>query len=283
MKHRRVLSLLLLLAAPASYGATVKADPDSPIAQTMRSLEVQSNGQGSDLLSDSPATRQLLDELSAQEESFVLASIKNTNDTSEIHPGFARFSYINFTRLTFTIERIGREDFIASTDSDVLLISHRKIIWSARREAAKSAARLPFLKAWSDDAKFTLCQERSWGECGRIGVSFGLLPDGKNGHHRFILDGIYRRDKLAVLEHQFSVWEWNGAEVKPLLGSMIAAGQEDELFTFGENLIRVPILLQRPVESVGLASTSWVIRVTPAGIKDLGTGVIPPEGVKQEP
>jgi len=283
MKSRRILFLGFLLAAPAAYGAIVKAGPDSEIAQTLQALETHANGLGSDLLEDTPATRQLLEELSAQEQDLVVATVKSNNDNSEIHPTFERFSYINFTRLTFTVERVGKEDFIASTDGDVLLLSHRKIIWSAKAEAPKFAVRYPFFKAWENDAKFATCKEHGWGECGRIGVSFGLLPDSKEGHHRFILDGIYRRDKLAVLEHQFSIWEWDGSAVKPLLGSMVTAGQEDELFTFGENLVRVPILLQRPVEAVGLASTSWVIRVTPNGVKDLGTGVIPPEGVKQQP
>lgn len=283
MQRGRIVLLVLLLAASGGRAATLKAEPDSAIGRTLQALEEQSNGQGSDLLEDRPAAHQLLAELASLEEAFVLDAIRNDKDDGEVHPGFERFSYINFTRLTFTIQRIGRRDFIASTDGDVLLVSGGKIVWSARREAAQAADRYPFFKAWTDAAKFAGCQEHSWGECGRLGVSFGLLPDGKDGHHRFILDGIYHRDKLPVLEHQFSVWDWNGMAVKPLLGSMVTAGQEDELFTFGENLIRVPILLQRPVESVGLASTSWVIRVTPNGLKDLGTGVIPPEDVKQQP
>lgn len=225
----------------------------------------------------------MLNKLHAEEEGFVLETIKNDHDDSEVHPDFARYSYVNFSRLTFMIERVGKTDFIASTDDDVLLLSHGKVVWSARQDAVKSAGRYPFLKAWTDAAKFSGCAEKSWGECGRIGVSFGLLPDSSNGHHRFILDGIYRRDKLAILEHQFSIWEWDGAVAKPLLGSMVAAGQEDELFTFGENLVRVPILLQRPVDLIGLASTSWVIRVTPGGLKDLGTGVIPAQDVHQDP
>lgn len=277
------LFLYLLLTARDAHASMLKASPESEIARTLQALETHSNGEGSDLLEDTPATHQLIDELTALEERFVVETIGNDKDNSEIHPTFERFSYINFTRLTFTIQRIGKDDFIASTDGDVLLLSRRKIVWSARREAAKAADKYPFLKAWADSAKFSGCRERSWGECGRLGVSFGLLPDSSNGHHRFILDGIYRRDKLAILEHQFSIWEWDGAVVKPLLGSMIAAGQEDELFTFGENLVRVPILLQRPVDAIGLASTSWVIRVTPGGTKDLGTGVIPAQDVHQEP
>jgi hypothetical protein len=283
MQSAWILLLAFLLAGRPSQAAMLKAAPDSEIGETLRLLETHANGEGSDLLEDTLAAHQLLGKLAALEEAFVLDVVKNDKDDGETHPDFQRFSYINFTRLTFTVARVGREDFIASTDGDVLLLSHGKIVWSARREAAKSADKYPFLKAWSDGAKFIGCRERSWGECGRMGVSFGLLPDGRNGHHRFILDGVYRRDRLAVLDHQFSIWEWDGAVVKPLLGSMISAGQEDELFSFGDNLVRVPILLQRPVEAVGLASTSWVIRVTPTGVKDLGTGVIPPEGVKQEP
>lgn len=277
------LFLGLLLAASASQAATLKAAPDSDIARTMAALETHANGQGSDLLEDTPAARALLDELNAKEEGLVLDQVRENKDGSAVHPGFVRYSYINFTRLTFTIERIGQSDYIASSDDDVLLLSQGRIIWSARRNAADFAGKHPFLKAWGNGAKFIGCQEKSWGECGRMGVSFALLPDSRDGHHRFILDGVYRRDSLAVLDHQFSIWDWGGGQVKPLLGSMVTAGQEDELFTFGENLVRVPILLQRPVEAIALASTSWVIRVTPAGVKDLGTGVIPPEEVKQEP
>jgi hypothetical protein len=277
------LLLYLLLTAPDAEGAMLKAAPDSEIAATEALLEKHANGMGSDLLEDVPAVRELLDKLHQEEEGFILEAVKKDKENSEIHPGFARYSYINFSRLTFTIERIGKTDIIASADDDVLLLSGGKIIWSARRDAVKWSGKYPFLKAWDEAAKFSACVEKSWGECGRMGPSFGLLPDSASGHHRFILDGVYRRDKVAVTEHQFSLWDWGPGGVSPSLGSMIAAGQEDELFTFGENLIRVPLLLQRPVEFVGLASTSWVIRVTPNRIEDKGTGVIPPEQVRQDP
>lgn len=277
------LFLYMLLTASDASAAMLKAPPGSEIAATEAILEKHANGEGSDLLEDVPIVRELLGKLHAEEEAFVVESIKNDKDNSEIHPDFARYSYINFTPLTFTIERIGKTDFIASTDEDVLLLSRGKIIWSARRDAVKSAGRYPFLKAWTEAAKLIGCAEKNWGECGRIGPSFGLLPDSASGHHRFILDGVYRRDTVAVTDHQFSLWDWGPAGVTPVLGSMITAGQEDELFTFGENLIRVPLLLQRPVYFVGLASTSWVIRVTPNRIEDKGTGVIPPEQVRQDP
>ena len=281
------LFLCLLLAAPNADGAMLKAAPDSEVAEMLESLEKHANGEGSDLLEEGPAARMLLEKLHEEEQAFLIEAVKNDKDNSEIHPDFARYSYINFSRLTFTLQRIGKNDFIASADEDVLLLSRQggsvKILWSARRDAVKSAGKYPFLKAWNDAAKFDACAEQSWGECGRLGASFGLLPDSAAGHHRFILDGVYRRDKVAVTEHQFSLWNWGPDGVTPLLGSMITAGQEDELFTFGENLIRVPLLLQRPVYYVGLASTSWVIRVTPSRVEDRGTGVIPPEQVRQDP
>ena len=277
------LFLCLLLAARDASGAMLKAPPESEIAATEAILEKHANGEGSDLLEDASVVRELLDKLHAEEAAFVIETARNDKENSEVHPDFARYSYINFSRLTFMVERIGKADFIASTDEDVLLLSHGQIIWSARRDAVKWSGKYPFLKAWTDAAEFTGCVEKSWGECGRIGPSFGLLPDSSSGHHRFILDGVYRRDKVAVTEHQFSIWDWGPAGVTPVLGSMITAGQEDELFTFGENLVSVPILLQRPVDFIGLASTAWVIRVTPSRIEDRGTGVIPPEQVRQDP
>jgi hypothetical protein len=281
------LLLSLLLAAPNAHGAMLKASPDSDIAETLGSLEAHANGEGSDLLEDGPAARQLLEQLHQEEQALMIAAVRNDKDDSAIHPDFARFSYINFSWLTFTLERLGKNDFIASTDEDVLLLSRQgtnvQIVWSARRDGVKSAGKYPFLKAWADAAKFTGCTERTWGECGRLGASFGLLPDSAAGHHRFILDGVYRRDTVAVTEHQFSLWDWGPAGVTPLLGSMITAGQEDELFTFGATLIQVPILLQRPVHFVGLAASSWVIQVTPNGVTDRGTGVIPAEQVRQDP
>lgn len=277
------LLLCLLLTVRGASAAMLKAAPNSEIAATEALLEKQANGRGSDLLQDGSAAREMLNKLQAEEEAFILETVRNDHEEGEVHPGFARTSYINFSRLTFMIERIGKSDFIASSDDDVLLLSHGAILWSARRDAPKFAGIYPFLKAWTDAAKFTGCAEKSWGECGRIGPSFGLLPDSAAGHHRFILDGVYRRDEVAVIEHQFSIWDWGPAGVAPVLGSMITAGQEDELFTFGENLVRVPILLQRPAEYVGLASTSWVIRVTPSQIKDLGTGVLSPGQARQEP
>lgn len=277
----RVIIVLtgILIAAPKSQGAALNPSSFPEIQDALDSVEEYSDKQGDDLLDDTPKSRTLWAELDRLKNRVIQNYLRRHDVDEPLSSGFLKIEFDMANPQAFDIKRIGKDEYIASTDENIILLSRRSgvpnIIWSARRDAGKYAGRYPFLKAWSDSAKFNDCVGKTTSECGRMTARFGLLPDTASGHHRFILDGFYQRVTAPFLEHQFTIWEWSGQRVRPLLGRTVMGGQDDNSYTVEGEEIHVPFLLR--LDMPGFSPTSWIIGVRPNRLEDLGIQSIPME------
>ena len=273
----------ILIAASKSQGAALNPSSLPEIQDALNSVEEYSDGEGDDLLEDTPDSRSLWVKLDRLKNRAILTFLHRNGANEPISTGFSKLELDLSNPLAFNLERVGKDAFIASTQENVILLLRRAgaldIVWSARRDAGKYAGKYPFLKAWGDAAKFNTCVRVASTECGRMAARFGVLPDTADGHHRFILDGLYWRVTAPFLEHQFSIWEWNGRIVKPSLARAVMGGQDDDSYRFEGNEIHVPFLLR--LDMPGLSPTAWVIRVGPDRLEDLGIRTISPEQVRQ--
>ena len=116
---------------------------------------------------------------------------------------------------------------------------------------------------------------------GPLNVSKVLpLPRAANGHARFLVDAYQAADGGTLL-CQLSIWEWDGAQANPLLVESYAAALQSDPLRFDGRTLRIST--KETVEklySCGMCQEPqglWSIRVTPAGIRNLGHRFRQPE------
>jgi hypothetical protein len=106
------------------------------------------------------------------------------------------------------------------------------------------------------------------------------LPPLKDGHARFLVNAFQSADG-GTIGAQLSIWEWDGAEAKPLLVKLYQYAVDFGSLRFDGRIVR--ILTKEGLGtlfSCGECATPrgvWTIRITPDGVQDLGHRFLTPE------
>ena len=106
------------------------------------------------------------------------------------------------------------------------------------------------------------------------------LSPAANGRARFLVDTYQSADGGTILA-QLSVWEWDGAEAKPLLIDVYFYAADYGNFRFDGNTVRITTKEELKILfSCGMCPTPrgvWVLRITPDRVQDLGHRFVTPE------
>jgi hypothetical protein len=101
-----------------------------------------------------------------------------------------------------------------------------------------------------------------------------------NGYARFLVDAYQAADGGTTLA-QLSIWEWDGAEAKPLLVKVYQYAADYRGFRFDGRTLRISTKEDtRTFFSCGMCAEPrgvWTVRITPDGIQDLGHRFLEPE------
>jgi|GEM_PF-1256027 hypothetical protein len=106
------------------------------------------------------------------------------------------------------------------------------------------------------------------------------LPPEANGHARFLVDAYQAADGGTALA-QLSIWEWEGAEAKPLLVELYQYAVGYSGVHFDGTTLR--ITTKEELETLfacGMCPEPrgiWTVRITPGGVRDLGHRFLDPE------
>jgi len=106
------------------------------------------------------------------------------------------------------------------------------------------------------------------------------LPPAANGHARFLVDA-YQSAEGGTAPAQLSIWEWDGAEAKPLLVKAYQYARDYRSFHFDGRTIRIATKEELQIlHACGMCPEPravWTIRITPDGVRDLGRWFQDPE------
>jgi hypothetical protein len=106
------------------------------------------------------------------------------------------------------------------------------------------------------------------------------LSPAANGHARFLVNAYQSADGGTILA-QMSVWEWDGAEAKPMLMKLYQYAADFGGFSFDGRTVRVSTKEELgTIFSCGMCPEPrgvWAVRITPDGIHDLGHRFLTPE------
>lgn len=106
------------------------------------------------------------------------------------------------------------------------------------------------------------------------------LSPAANGHARFLVDAYQGADGGTILA-QLSIWEWDGAEARPLLVEVYQYAADFGGFRFDGKTLRISTKEELgTLFSCGMCPQPrgvWTVRITPAGVKNLGHRFLQPE------
>jgi hypothetical protein len=119
-----------------------------------------------------------------------------------------------------------------------------------------------------------------WGDGPPIG-SVGPLPAATAGQARFYVDAVSAADAGGTFRKQFSVWEWSGAEARPLFIKSYQVSFDTEPLTIKGGEISIPAKgSYKSFFTCGSCPEPHVLRtlrVSADGVHDLGTSDGEPE------
>jgi hypothetical protein len=157
-----------------------------------------------------------------------------------------------------------------------------RIVWSLG-EATPAAGPL---RAWSAEAAATGCRtargDGKWAECGPLDGSIGRLPDSGAGQPRFYVNATYLQLAGETVAGQLGVWTWTGAGATPLLTRTYSYMLDQPQFlrvSGGTLKLRVKDEF-KTFFACGACEgrqLDWTLRLTPAGVDDLGRVSLTPE------
>ncbi len=160
------------------------------------------------------------------------------------------------------------------------------LLWSISTAVPQPLDRHGLIGAWRVERAGGACRDKGTkfkpGQCGPLYASLGLLPADAQGRPRFYIDGGYAQMLGATVGHQATVWRWNGDAAELLWEDwydfMIdqARGSEfkDGMLTFEE---KEDFRTFFGCGSCEARQMQRRLRVTPAGIEDLGKVSLRPE------
>jgi len=106
------------------------------------------------------------------------------------------------------------------------------------------------------------------------------LSPAANGHARFLVDAYQGADGGTILA-QLSIWEWDGTEARPLLVDVYQYAADFGGFRFDGKTLRISTKEElETLFSCGMCPQPrgvWTVRITPAGVRDLGHRFLQPE------
>src|SRR4051812_48752060 len=124
-----------------------------------------------------------------------------------------------------------------------------------------------------DEIGYWALTESGWGDGPAIG-SIGPLPRSALGHSRFYVDAVAAADAGGTFRSQFSVWEWSGAEARPLFIESYQVSYETEPVTVKGGDVSIPTKgSYKSFFTCGGCPEPHVLRrlrVAPDGVHDLG-------------
>jgi hypothetical protein len=101
-----------------------------------------------------------------------------------------------------------------------------------------------------------------------------------NGHARFLVDAYEAADGGTTFA-QLSIWEWDGAQAKPLLVDVYYYPIGWRRFRFDGRTIRISTKEETEFfyscGSCNLPEGIWTVRITPRGVRDVGHRFLEPE------
>ena len=101
-----------------------------------------------------------------------------------------------------------------------------------------------------------------------------------NGHARFLVDAYQGADGGTTLA-QLSIWEWDGAEARPLLVDIYYYSLGLRAFRFDGRTLQISTKEDTKIlyscGSCTLPQGLWTVRITPHGVRDLGHRLAQPE------
>lgn len=114
----------------------------------------------------------------------------------------------------------------------------------------------------------------AWGDGPPIG-SVGPLPPAASGHPRFYVDAVSAAEAGGTYRKQFSAWEWDGAEARPLFIKSYEVSFDTEPLTIKGGDISIPTKgSYKSFSTCGGCPEPHVLRtlrVSSDGVHDLGT------------
>jgi hypothetical protein len=160
------------------------------------------------------------------------------------------------------------------------------VTWNIKTPGQSALDKFPELVAWSSESASSKCyqlrNEKDWWRCGPLfGKAERLATDSK-GRARFFIAATRAQEAGATVGAQLSIWEWDGKNVRPLLVRpyVYMLDQTEGVRLDGE-FLRVREKKEfRTFFSCGSCEgrqMDWTIRVSDAGIEDLGTKSVVPE------
>ena len=100
------------------------------------------------------------------------------------------------------------------------------------------------------------------------------------GHPRFLVDAYQGADGGTALA-QLSIWEWDGAEARPLLVEVYYYSFDTRGFRLDGRTVRISTKEELAVlYSCGMCTLpkgTWTVRITPGGVRNLGHRFLQPE------
>jgi hypothetical protein len=106
------------------------------------------------------------------------------------------------------------------------------------------------------------------------------LSRGANGHSRFLVNA-YQSADGGTIAAQMSIWEWDGAEAKPILVKLYQYAADFGGFSFDGRTVRISTKEELGTFfSCGMCPEPrgvWTVRITPEGARDLGHRFVTPE------
>jgi hypothetical protein len=158
-----------------------------------------------------------------------------------------------------------------------------RVVWNAKDSMPSAIQKSKLLGAWSATAARGCREHRKeddWLECGPVYGRFGRLPDDQMKRRRFYLDASYAEIAGLTVAAQLSVWTWDGSILQPqFIGNYSyyidppEGTQADGLQADGESLRFRVRDEYRTFSTYGEDEgrpMDWTLKVTPAGIEDLG-------------
>jgi hypothetical protein len=143
---------------------------------------------------------------------------------------------------------------------------HFRAVWNI-----KDIARRHFLSR--DEIGYWAWTGSGWGDgpaTGRVGP----LPRAASGHARFYVDAVAAAEAGGTFRSQFSAWEWNGAEARPLLIESYLVSFDTSPVTVQGGDISIPTKgSYKSFFTCGSCAEPhvlWKLRVSPDGLHDLG-------------
>jgi hypothetical protein len=151
---------------------------------------------------------------------------------------------------------------------------HFEALWNIKDLAARHYAQRDEIGRW-------LYLVRRAYDNGPLAVQKVLrLAPAANGHARFLVNAYQGADGGTILA-QLSIWEWDGADARPLLVEVYQYAADFGGFRFDGETLRISTKEElETLFSCGMCPQPrgvWKVRITPAGVQDLGHRFLQPE------